>query len=95
MRQDPRAERSLPAHGAFVVQFGMETDVARGQFVGRVEHVVSGQATHFRTLEACLAFVGRVLADVHGQPCADVARRGEALETGRDRCHPGARRAGE
>jgi hypothetical protein len=68
MRQDPRAERSLPAHGAFVVPFGMETDVTRGQFVGRVEHVVSGQAAHFCTLEARLAFVGRVLAHVHGQP---------------------------
>lgn len=71
MHQDPSAERLLPAHGAFVMQFGSETEVTRGQFVGRV------------------------LADVHGQPCADVARRGEALETGRDRCHPCARRAGE
>lgn len=95
MHQDPSAARPLPAQGAFVVQFGPETDVAHGQFVGRIEHVVSGQATHFYTLEACLAFVGRVLADMHGQPWADVARRGEALETGRDRCHPCARRAGE
>jgi len=72
MSQDPSAARPLPARGAFVVQFGTDTDVARGRFVGRIEHVVSGQATHFRTLEACLAFVGRVLAYRHGQPCADV-----------------------
>jgi hypothetical protein len=78
MRQDPGAEQPLPAHGAFVVQFGTATDVARGQFVGRIEHVVSGQATHFRTLEACVAFVGRVLADVHGQPAADGSSRGDA-----------------
>jgi hypothetical protein len=72
MYQDPSAARPLPAQGAFVVQFGPETEVARGQFVGRIEHVVSGQATHFRTLEACLAFVGRVLAHVHGQPSEEV-----------------------
>jgi len=72
MSQDPSAARSLPAHGAFVVQFSPQTDVARGQFVGRIEHVVSGQATHFDTLEACLAFVERVLAHVHGQPSEEV-----------------------
>ena len=31
--------------------------------VGRVEHVVSGQATTFQTLEDLLAFVARVLAE--------------------------------
>jgi hypothetical protein len=30
---------------------------------GRVEHVVSGQVTHFHTPEALLAFMGRVLTD--------------------------------
>ncbi len=85
MSQDPSAARPLPAQGAFVVQFGTETDVARGQFVGRIEHVVSGQATHFRTLGACLAFVGRVLAHVHGQLSEDVASRGEEVQTGSDR----------
>lgn len=95
MHQDPGAERPLPARGAFVVQFSTETDVARGQFVGRVEHVVSGQATHFRTLEACLAFVGRVLANVHGQPSEDMSSREEALQTGSDRRHPCGRCAVE
>ena len=95
MRQDPGAERPLPAHGAFVVQFGTETDVARGQFVGRVEHVVSGRATHFLTLEACVAFVGRVLADVRRQPSEDMSSREEALQTGSDRRHPCGRRAVE
>jgi hypothetical protein len=31
---------------------------------GRVEHVVSGQMTHFHSLEALLAFIRRVLAGV-------------------------------
>ena len=72
MSQDPSAARSLPAHGAFVVQFSPQTDVTRGQFVGRIEHVVSGQATHFGTLEDCLAFVGRVLTHVRGQLSEEV-----------------------
>lgn len=95
MHQDPGAERPLPARGAFVVQFGTETDVARGQFVGRIEHVVSGQGTHFCTLEACVAFVGHVLANGHGQPSADGSSRGEALQTGSDRRHPCGRRVVE
>ena len=91
MSQDPGAVRSLPAHGAFVVQFGTETDVAHGRFVGRIEHVVSGQTTHFHTLEACLAFVGRVLAHIYGQPYADVPSSGEVMQTGSNYSHPCSR----
>lgn len=68
MSQYPGVERPLPAHGAFVVQFGTETDVARGRFVGRVEHVISGRATHFGTLEECVAFVGSVLRELCTRP---------------------------
>jgi hypothetical protein len=32
--------------------------------MGRVEHVVSGQATHFYALEELLAFMARVLQEV-------------------------------
>ncbi len=53
---------------AFVVQFRAETDVERGTCTGRVEHVVSGQATHFASLEELLAFIARVLATVRTQP---------------------------
>jgi len=35
--------------------------------VGRVEHVVSGQATHFASLEELLAFITKVLTTVHAQ----------------------------
>jgi len=68
MRQNPGAARPLPAHGAFVVQFGTETDVAHGRFVGRVEHVVSGRALHVRTLAEWVAFVGRVLSQLGPRP---------------------------
>lgn len=58
----PREDPPLSPHRAFVVQFRAETQVETGRFVGRVEHVVSGQATHFTSLEELLAFIGRVLA---------------------------------
>jgi len=44
----------LPVRQAFVVQFGAETAVGQQRFVGRVEHVVSGQVAHFATLEELL-----------------------------------------
>ena len=64
------AERQSPLspHRAFVVQFRTETDMARGRCMGRVEHVVSGQATHFASLEELLAFMARVLATVRAPP---------------------------
>jgi hypothetical protein len=58
---------SLPTNRAFVVQFRAETEAERGRWVGRVEHVVSGQATHFASLEELLAFIARVLTAVHAQ----------------------------
>ena len=54
-----------PAHlsvtRAFVVQFRADTTVEQGHLAGRVEHVVSGQATDFESLETLLAFITRVL----------------------------------
>ena len=69
LRVKPQAaERSpLSPHWAFVVQFREETDVEQGRFAGRVEHVVSRQATHFHSLEELLAFIVRVLAQVRSK----------------------------
>ena len=53
----------LSPHRTFVVQFRTETDVAAEHLVGRVEHVVSGQATTFHTLECLLTFFARMLAE--------------------------------
>jgi hypothetical protein len=53
---------------AFVVQFRSETDVEAGRFEGRVEHVASGQAAHFKSLDELLAFMVRVLTDVRTKP---------------------------
>jgi hypothetical protein len=59
--QDAEGQASLSVHWAFVVHFRTSTDIAREQIAGRVEHVVSGQATHFQSLEELLAFIARVL----------------------------------
>jgi hypothetical protein len=62
MSQAAASHRQYPAHRAFVVQLGGGSDVGRGQFSGRVEHVVSGEVAHFEAPEDLLAFIGRVLA---------------------------------
>ena len=58
----------MSPYRAFVVQFRTETDMAHGCVKGRVEHVVSGQATHFASVEELLAFIERVLATVRAPP---------------------------
>ena len=62
-----RANSLLLPEWAFVVQFRVETELEQGHCVGRVEHVVSGQATRFHTLDELLAFLARVLATVRAQ----------------------------
>jgi hypothetical protein len=47
---------------AFVVQLRADAAVEQGALAGRVEHVVSGQATDFEALETLLAFMARVLS---------------------------------
>lgn len=63
-----QTESPLSPYGAFVVQFQADTTVAHGHYAGRVEHVVSGQAAHFASVEELLAFIGRVLATVRAPP---------------------------
>jgi hypothetical protein len=58
----------LPVWGAFVVQFRAEAEVTRGQWVGRVEHGRSGQATHFASLDELRAFIARVLPAMRSDP---------------------------
>jgi hypothetical protein len=53
----------LSVHRAFVVQFQSDTAVLQGRLAGRVEHVVSGQATDFQSLEMLLAFIAQVLRE--------------------------------
>jgi len=68
MPQDAEGPAPLSVHRAFVVHFRMSTDIAQGRIEGRVEHVVSGRATHFASLEELLAFIARVLTTVRAPP---------------------------
>ena len=68
MPPHPTETAPLSAHWAFVVHFRTDTDITQGRITGRVEHVVSGQSTHFDSLEELLAFVARVLASVRAPP---------------------------
>jgi len=54
---------SLPAKRAFVVQVHADAKVEHGQWQGRVEHLVSAQATHFQSSEELLAFIVKVLSE--------------------------------
>lgn len=68
MPHDPDSALLTPER-AFVIQFHVNANVEKGHMTGRIEHVVSGQATHFESLEALLAFITRVLMEVrHTDP---------------------------
>jgi hypothetical protein len=54
---------SLPAKRAFVVQVHADAKVEQGQWQGRVEHLVSFQATPFQSLEELLTFIVKVLSE--------------------------------
>ena len=60
----PPSQPSLPTNRVFVVQFGASTAVAVPSYAGRVEHLVSGQAARFHSLEELVGFMVGVLADL-------------------------------
>jgi hypothetical protein len=60
----PQLPPPLPTNRAFVVQFRAQPPEAPMDWDGRVEHVVSGQMTHFHSLEELMAFIRRILAGV-------------------------------
>ena len=63
MTQDDRKHAWLPPERAFVVQFYADTALDATHMAGRVEHVVSGQVGHFRSLATLLDFITRVLVE--------------------------------
>ena len=64
MLDDQRHHAALRPEHAFVVQFSPATQLDDGQLEGRVEHLVSRQATRFQSMEALVAFISRVLREV-------------------------------
>jgi hypothetical protein len=79
MNETSSGSHPLPAERAFVVQLYAEVDVARGRIAGRVEHVVSGQAGHFDTLEDLLTFIERVLTSLCADPPEESSSEGAHL----------------
>ena len=54
-RSRASARPTLPAERAFVVQLRADADLARGVVRGRLEHLVSGTAALFESVEQLLA----------------------------------------
>jgi hypothetical protein len=50
-----------PHGGAFVIQFGPNTDLSAGHMEGRVEHVATMRSTRFHSLGELLAFLKEAL----------------------------------
>lgn len=48
---------ALSIHRAFVVHFSSHGGPRRRRFIGRVEHLSSGDSAHFSSLEQLLAFI--------------------------------------
>ena len=61
-------EPSLPTNRAFVMQFRLQAEAAPPRREGRVEHLVSGQSTHFHSWEELRQFVERILRSVVEKP---------------------------
>jgi hypothetical protein len=57
---------TLSVHRAFVVHFGAGGGTRR-RFSGRVEHLSSGESTHFRSLKGLLAFISQHVDRTSGQ----------------------------
>jgi hypothetical protein len=60
---DP-SQPTLPTNHAFLVQLRAQSPESPMAWEGRVEHVVSGQVTHFHALEELLTFMQHVLDGV-------------------------------
>jgi len=49
---------------SFVIKFSPDTHPEEGRFVGRVEHVATGQTTRFESSDALVSFLNDVLKEV-------------------------------
>lgn len=49
---------------SFVIKFSPDTNPEDGRFIGRVEHVASGETTRFESSDALVSFLNDVLKKV-------------------------------
>ena len=64
----PPPDTPLSPHWSFVVQVRPGTALVPEALHGRVEHIVSGQATLFTSLAELWAFMAQVLTALHPAP---------------------------
>jgi hypothetical protein len=90
----------LPAGLAFVVQLRADADLPRGRVQGRVEHVISGTAARFESLDQLLGFrceagtgtVSGPAPDPSAPPASGGGSSQPSTTTRRRRSMPGAAR---
>ena len=70
MTTTPPPETPLSPHWAFVVQWREGTALTPDALHGRVEHITSGQAALFSSLEELRAFMAHVLTSPARAPTA-------------------------
>ena len=68
MRGYPSSQSQFPAQRAFVVQMAVAEPDVPDVPLGRVEHVISGTATHFANWAELVAFIEKVLVQVEQHP---------------------------
>lgn len=68
MSTTPIPDAPLAPHWAFVVQLREGSALTPDALHGRIEHIVSGQATLFTSLEELRAFMEHVLGQVEQSP---------------------------
>ncbi len=68
MKANLSTQSRYPAQRAFVVQVAQPTLGGENVPLGRAEHLVSGQATHFASWAELEAFIEQVLARTEDKP---------------------------
>jgi len=61
----------LSRQKAFLIHFRSGKSITDNRLFGRVEHVASGRAEHFRSAEQLWTFVFRTLDDLEHEPGGD------------------------
>jgi hypothetical protein len=61
MNQEMRGPNSLSIHRSFIVRLYPGADPDAGEISGWIEHVVSGEAEEFCSVEELLRFIGQLL----------------------------------
>jgi len=61
MKAEMRGPNTLSIHRSFIIRLYPGADFDAGEISGRVEHVVSGEAGEFHSVEELLRFIAQLL----------------------------------